>query len=218
MSKALLIVVATELELKPLRTLKKTQNWQIDFLVSGIGLLVSTWRISQQLSRKKYDLVLQVGVAGSFNLEKYPLASLVVVGRECEAQLGVWEKGMFQNIFQMGLQSPNCQFQPQFLENPYLAHSYLERTLPVVNGISVSSISTNLEHIRYYTEFCKAEIETMEGAALHYVCLMQSVRFGQIRGISNRVGDRDKSRWQLDLALSKLSDFLTQNLAQICAN
>ena len=44
----------------------------------------------------------------------------------------------------------------------------------------------------------------MEGAALHYVCLMEKVPFLQIRAISNMTGDRDKSRWKLREALKSL--------------
>jgi len=40
----------------------------------------------------------------------------------------------------------------------------------------------------------------MEGAALHYVCLMEKIPFLQIRSISNVIGERDKSRWKLEEA------------------
>jgi futalosine hydrolase len=37
----------------------------------------------------------------------------------------------------------------------------------------------------------------MEGAALHLVCLENKIPFLQIRGISNWVGERDKSQWKI---------------------
>ena len=45
----------------------------------------------------------------------------------------------------------------------------------------------------------------MEGAALHYVCLQQSVPFLQIRSISNEVGERDKSKWRMKEAVENLN-------------
>jgi futalosine hydrolase len=48
----------------------------------------------------------------------------------------------------------------------------------------------------------------MEGAALHYVCLMEKIPFLQIRAISNMTGDRDKSRWKLKEALKSLHEEL----------
>jgi futalosine hydrolase len=48
----------------------------------------------------------------------------------------------------------------------------------------------------------------MEGAALHYVCLMEKVPFLQIRAISNITGDRDKNRWKLKESLKSLHEVL----------
>jgi len=42
--------------------------------------------------------------------------------------------------------------------------------------------------------------ENMEGAAAAHVALLHEVSFAEIRGISNRVVDRDLSRWNLVLA------------------
>ena len=50
-----------------------------------------------------------------------------------------------------------------------------------------------------------ADIETMEGAALHYVCLQEDIPFIQIRTISNFVGERDKTKWKLKDAIENLN-------------
>ncbi len=46
--------------------------------------------------------------------------------------------------------------------------------------------------------------ESMEGAALHYVCLMEKIPFLQIRSVSNITGERDKSKWKLKEARESL--------------
>ncbi|MFZ1371603.1 MAG: futalosine hydrolase, partial [Ferruginibacter sp.] len=51
----------------------------------------------------------------------------------------------------------------------------------------------------------KPGIETMEGAALHYVCLQENIPFLQIRSISNYVGERDKIKWKLKEAIENLN-------------
>jgi futalosine hydrolase len=58
-------------------------------------------------------------------------------------------------------------------------------------------ISTSAEKINVFAEKYNADIESMEGAALHYVCAMQQIPFIQIRGISNMVGERDKTKWKI---------------------
>jgi futalosine hydrolase len=45
----------------------------------------------------------------------------------------------------------------------------------------------------------------MEGAAFHYVCLQQKINFLQLRGISNDVGQRDKSKWKLKESVENLN-------------
>lgn len=58
-------------------------------------------------------------------------------------------------------------------------------------------------------------IESMEGAALHYVCLMEKIPFLQIRSISNHIGERDKRKWNMKEAILRLNQEiirLTENL------
>jgi futalosine hydrolase len=70
-------------------------------------------------------------------------------------------------------------------------------SMPVVSAVSVNEISTSTEKIKLLSEKYKADIESMEGAAVHYVCTLQQIPFVQIRGISNLVGERDKSKWKI---------------------
>ena len=51
-------------------------------------------------------------------------------------------------------------------------------------------------------------VESMEGAALHYVCLMEKIPFLQIRSISNLIGERDKTRWKIKEAMKSLNETL----------
>ena len=50
-----------------------------------------------------------------------------------------------------------------------------------------------------------ADIESMEGAAFHYVCLQQKINFLQIRGVSNVVGERNKANWKIKTAIKNMS-------------
>lgn len=209
---SLLLVVASELELQYFRNLIFPSGIKVDFLISGIGLLSSGFRITEKLLKNNYDLVLQLGLAGSFDIEKLPLGTVVLVGRDCDVQLGVWQEDDFWDIFRLGLQEYNFPFIKNYLQNPYV--SQIKSLLPVVNGVSVSTISTEPKHIQYYSQFHQAEIESMEGASLHYICLMRGLRFFQIRGISNRVGERDKKNWRIEEPLIKISKFLAEYILE----
>ena len=45
----------------------------------------------------------------------------------------------------------------------------------------------------------------MEGAALHYVCNSFNIPYLQIRSISNYIGERDKSKWEIKKAIENLN-------------
>jgi futalosine hydrolase len=40
-------------------------------------------------------------------------------------------------------------------------------------------------------------VESMEGAAVAHAARLMGVRVGEVRGISNLVGDRDRARWRI---------------------
>jgi len=54
--------------------------------------------------------------------------------------------------------------------------------------------------------------ESMEGAVLHYVCLMETVPFVQIRSISNYIGERNKKKWDMMDSIANLNDTLIKTI------
>jgi futalosine hydrolase len=58
-------------------------------------------------------------------------------------------------------------------------------------------------------------VESMEGAAFHYVCLHQKINFLQLRSISNYVGERDKSKWELKKSIENLNSELIKIIEKL---
>ncbi|MBK8310223.1 MAG: hypothetical protein IPL04_04300 [Chitinophagaceae bacterium] len=48
-------------------------------------------------------------------------------------------------------------------------------------------------------------VESMEGAALHYVCLMEKIPFIQLRAISNYITERNKKKWNMKESITNLN-------------
>ena len=93
------------------------------------------------------------------------------------------------------------------LVNPF--RPLLELTgLTCVGALTVNEITTNPERIRWYQQNTTAVVESMEGAALHYVSLQAGVPFLQLRSVSNAVGVRDKTKWDIKLAINRLNEAL----------
>ena len=209
MGKKILVAAATAKEINPFIELIKKEkiNNNIDILISGIGLTASTYHFAKQFALKKYDLVIQAGVAGSFDL-RIPLGTVVSVKQDTIADQSVIELKKLKTLFDLKL-VPNNQhpYKNGWLLNPY--KKVLRKTgLKIVQGISVNQISTSKQMIQFYRDMFDPVTESMEGAALHYVCLMENIPFVQIRSISNYIGERNKKNWDMKDSIANLNDAL----------
>ncbi len=143
MGKNILVAAATAKEIGPfIETIKKDpfSKKNIDILISGIGLTASTYHLAKQLELKKYNLVIQAGVAGSFNLQ-IPPGEVVAIKQDTIADQSVVELKKLKTLFDLKL-VPNDQhpYKNGWLLNPN--EEILRKTrLKIVKGISVNQIS-----------------------------------------------------------------------------
>ena len=160
---------------------------------------------------QKPDTMIQAGVAGSFD-PAIALTTTVVVRDEVVGDLGVAEDGVFRSLFAMGFQSPNVHpWTDAVLRNPH--QNLLDSMTPIqVKGSTINEISTAPDRIAYYKNELGALVESMEGAAFHYVALQEDIPFVQVRSPSNYVGERDKSKWKLKEAVASLNSHLQEYL------
>ena len=212
MGKNILVVAATAKEINPFIELTRTGNFNnSDILISGIGLTASTYHLAKQLALKKYDLVIQAGVAGCFDL-RIPLGSVVAVKQDAIADQSVIELQKLRTLFDLKL-VPQDQYpyKKGWLINPN--KEVLKKIkLKIVKGVSVNQISTSKQMIKFYREVFEPVTESMEGAALHYVCLMENVPFVQIRSISNYIGERNKKKWDMMDSIANLNNTLIKTI------
>lgn len=186
----------------------------IDILITGVGSVAATYALTRYLQYKRPELIIQAGVAGSFD-PALASGSVVVVHKELLGDLGADEKTGFKSVFDLGLAQLNeTPFKKGWMTNPYT--TMLKRSrLKKVNAITVNEITTSKKRIAHYVDTYGASVESMEGAALHYVCLLENLPFMQIRGISNRVGDRNKKNWNLELAIEQVNQHLVRLLESL---
>ncbi len=201
----ILLISATAKEIEPFfeyyRNTKRSQN--IDILITGIGLTAATYHLLKQINLKKPDLVIQAGVAGCFD-KKISLGTVVAVKKEAIGDQSVIELKKLKTLFDLELVPHNqFPFRKGWLENN---HEILKNSsLKKVNAISVNEITTSKEKVQFYKDAFEPEIESMEGAALHYTCLMEKIPFIQLRSISNYITERDKKKWDMKKSISNLN-------------
>jgi len=187
----------------------ESQRLKLQFHQSGIGMLAASFALTKLAIEDKPDLIIQVGIAGTFDTTQ-PLGTVVVINEETLGDLGVEEDGKWKDLFDLKLEKSSYHpFEKRKLPNQWLT-KYNLLGLQEVSGITVNEISTNQEKIQKLMKKYNPTIESMEGAALHYVARETSIPFIQIRAISNYIGERDKSNWQMKLAIDNLNHILIQ--------
>lgn len=209
-----LIVAATAIELTPfLEYYKTTAKKNIDVLVSGIGLTATTYTLSKQIQIKRPDIIIQAGVGGCFDTT-IPLGSVLAIKQEAIADQSVIELDRLKTLFGLKLVPQN---QYPFLKGWLVNKSGMLKkiNLKKVKGISVNEITTSAKKIKFYKETFNPVVESMEGAALHYVCLMEKIPFLQIRSVSNYIAERNKKNWNMKESIINLNRELIRLLQNI---
>lgn len=185
----------------------ESQRLKVQFHQSGVGMLASAVALTRMILEDKPDLVIQAGIAGCFDMSA-TLGKVVTVSEEALADMGVEEDGKWKDLFDLKLEKSSYHpFERRKLPNQWLSKYNLLK-LPEVSGITINEISTNKERISQLLKKYNPFIESMEGAALHYVCREANTPFIQIRAISNYIGERNKANWKIKEAI----DNLNQNL------
>ena len=193
---SVLIVSATNMEIIPFRN----QYPDAEVLISGVGVPAVLYAITKKIISGSYNLIIQAGIAGTFDEELEP-GKNVLVYKDRFSDIGMMENGKFSSVFESGFADADLfPFQDAWLRNDINLSEYSDAT--IVNGLTVNMVS---DVIIPYGFSLKNTIETMEGAALHYVCKMENIPFIQLRNISNRAGDRNKQNWKIKDSVENLN-------------
>lgn len=207
------LVAATRFEIAPTiqfleeQEMDLSDRWEI--LITGVGSMLTTYALAKHLATSKPALMIQAGIAGSFS-HLYGPGSVVMVEEESLGDLGVEEKGLFRDVFDMQFLSPEeFPFHEGKLKNAGL-DCWINDAIPTVRGVTVNQVTTSPQRIEQLRNKYLCDIETMEGAAFHYVGLKENISILQLRAISNFVGERDKNNWQLRYSIERLNATLQE--------
>ena len=203
----LLVVAATEFEIAPFIS----QNTVADILITGVGSPACTYALTKRLQQTKYDFVVQAGIAGTFK-NSFPLGHTFFIKNDVFADIGIYENERFFTLFDKNFADPNAiPYQNGRLENS------LENTFNVAtaNSITVNTVTDNFSQTTVFTKKYDPDVESMEGAAFHYVCLQENVPFLQLRSVSNFVGERVKTNWIMKESIESLNTNLIKIVHQL---
>ncbi len=184
---------------------------EIDLIVTGLGTTFTTYFLTKALGIYKYDLVINAGIAGSFR-DEISIGTVVNVRTEQFCDFGIEEPGRIKTVFEAGFVDPDkFPFTDGKLVNP---HYFDGIDLPIVSGVTGNISHGDPKSIDLIKREFDPDIESMEGAAIFYVCLFEKVPFLEIRAISNYVELRDTEKWDIPGTLENLTDELFRFLRQ----
>ncbi|MCF8285128.1 MAG: futalosine hydrolase [Sphingobacteriales bacterium] len=214
----ILVVAATEHELKGLKsTLMANEISSIDFLVTGVGMINTTFELTKVLLQNTYDYVINIGIAGSFD-RTINLGEVVWVRKELFSEMGAEDGEEFLSLIQLGLQThDDFPFEWGELKAPMLPEINALAQLKQVRGITVNKVHGNEASILKTNMQFSPQVESMEGAAVFYVAMKMNIPCIQIRSISNYVERRNRESWKIKEALESLTKQSVLLINEICS-
>lgn len=221
----LLLVSATSLEIKPLLSVlgkgRALQNhisrysykhFQIDILVTGVGMVPTAVGTSMALGFYTYDAVINAGICGSFN-RTIPIGEVLNITSDCLPETGAEDGEHFLSIIDLKLlDKDEFPFSGGKLINDSEFDSKVINRLTQSAGVTVNTVHGNAHNIETFLKRHPADVESMEGAAFMYACKMYKKRHLQVRSVSNYIEDRDVVKWNIPLAVRNLNQFLLELL------
>lgn len=196
-------------ELKPL--VFDLGGVEISFSVTGVGMVATAYHLTKLLASNRYDLVIQAGIAGCFD-RHIPLGEVLMVQSDRFADLGAEDGDSFTDVFDLGLAQANDEpFTGKILPNPQNA-AVLNMNLKEVPALTINTVTGNDESTARLQNLYGCTLESMEGAAFHYVCLQENIPFVQIRAVSNYVEKRNRAGWKIEEAVNNLNKYLIDYL------
>jgi nucleoside phosphorylase len=159
-------------------------------LVCGVGPVEAAAATARAVALDPPDAVLHVGVAGG--------------------------RGIGPGTLVIGAEAVYCDLSAEIpVESKVLPD---ETLLAAVRGALPDALSLPIGTSATVGGPCSAlarplAVEGMEGFAVLRACALAGVPAVEIRAISNEIGEPDRARWQIDLALEALDSALPQLLA-----
>ncbi len=218
----LVILGAVERELLPLlEHLKQPKriSWQKrDFLkgflfdketvvvITGVGLVNAAYSLTLLLPFRPIDWVLVTGCAGGIPKRGLEVGGVAVATAEILAEAGAYTESGWLSLKQINLpliQRKKGAIYHTFPVPPKAKRLFKDlpegvRRGPFLTVSATTGSQGRLEELR--RRFPRAICENMEGAAIAQICTLWRIPWFECRGISNIIGNYDKSKWQIDLA------------------
>jgi futalosine hydrolase len=172
--------------------------------ITNVGMVNTAFSLGR-LEGFKFSVAINAGLAGSFG--ELPIGEVVSIPEDCFSELGAEDDLNFLRFEDMGFGRQHLSIANRLqLQNTVFTQT---------SGITVNTVHGNEENIARIKARWNAGVESMEGAAFIHAANYFNWSALQLRAVSNVVEKRDKSRWDIPLALKNLNGALIGILKQL---
>ncbi len=195
------------------------RSWHL--VISGPGVFNTAWALTACLERFRPSFILHTGIAGVFagtNLDTGD-AAVAVKDTYVHAGVDVSRPGQYAACSRLSplpfdlIAGQGLTRQGIYTLDLKLAHAcrqQLTRSLNCRVGqgpfITVSAVTGSPGKAAALSHAYSAVMESMEGAAAAHVAALYQIPMAEIRAASNQVGERDKTRWDIQGAVHTVAD------------
>jgi futalosine hydrolase len=179
----------------------------VDVLVSGIGPVEAACAVATAISAKRYDLVVEAGIAGAIVDSTAIGDGVAVLDDRLELSL---EDGRALALPAGSSIDDRAESDPRWVAVLQSLGFAALRGVTVCRVTSTDATAERLAEAGF-------QIESMEGFAVLRACNRNGIPAIQIRGISNRVGERERSGWNFQAGLDGLTRIATALFERIAA-
>jgi futalosine hydrolase len=193
----------------------KLSGHDVLLLNSGLGKVNAAHSATCLIENYPVKGVINIGVGGAYPGSGLKIGDVAIASKEIYGDEGVITSKGWESLKKIGiplvLDGKKKYFNEFLLNNSLLIKS---AQLVTKSGpfITVSSTTGTLKRAIELEKRFDAICENMEGAAIAQVCTIYKIPMLEIRGISNKVGERDKGKWDLGLASENCQKLLVKLL------
>ncbi|MBX7151444.1 futalosine hydrolase [bacterium] len=184
----------------------------VSILHTGIGMINTAYHLTKALINHRYDLVLNIGICGAYH-RTTALGSVVEIREEIFSELGATDaQGNFIDLQKLGFKffEKNGHSIFNHILNAHQPSQFFKNAEPVIVGrsLTVNTVNGDEQRIADARKRYDPDFENMEGGAVAFVCLQESIPYLEFRSISNYVEPRNTDNWQIRLASQNVQNFI----------
>jgi futalosine hydrolase len=181
-------------------------------LRTGVGPVNAAYALTRFLTEHPARAVVACGIGGAYPGSGLEIGDVVCAETETYGDLGAESADGLLDMERLGF--PVIDSEPPLFNRLPLDLFPAKRRVPFVTCCTCTGTELKAAALAARTG---GGVESMEGAAVVHVARLMGVRVGEVRGISNLVGNRDRAGWRVEKAAAAARAALIEWIeAELC--